>query len=415
MSSPEPAVSAERWRILLLLSLAVLLGMSLWFSGSAAAPQLRELYALSDSQTAWLTTIVQLGFVVGTALSALLNLADIIPSRRYFACAAIVGALCNAALIFAPNFGIALLARFLVGVALAGVYPPSMKMIATWFTGQRGLAIGTIVGALTIGKAGPYLVHATGSASIEAVVLTSSAAAFLAAAIVGLGYRDGPHAFPRRTFSWALAALVVRERQWRLATMGYLGHMWELYSFWTWITAFFIASMTARAAQGLPVPSASTVELLAFGSIAIGGVGAIAGGWIADRIGQERLVIIAMALSGTCAVLVGFAFGAAPWLLTTIAFIWGVTVIADSAQFSTLVTRSVPQHAVGTALTLQTSLGFLLTMATIQMIPPLVDLVGWQWSFAFLSVGPLWGIAAIARLVREAQQRSTRQAQSAPP
>jgi MFS family permease len=158
--------------------------------------------------------------------------------------------------------------------------------------------------------------------------------------------------------------------------------------------------MSFRAAQGIPTPATAIVELLAFGAIAAGGAGAVAGGWIADRIGQERLVITAMALSATCALLIGFAFGASPWLLTPLAFAWGVTVIADSAQFSTLVTRSVPPHAVGTALTLQTSLGFLLTMATIQLVPLLATAFGWQWSFAVLSAGPALGIAAIARLIR---------------
>jgi MFS family permease len=388
-----------KWRILALLALAELLGMSLWFSGSAAAPQLQELYGITASQTAWLTTMVQLGFVAGTALAALLNLADLVPSRKYFATAAVLGAVCNAALLFAPTYGSALVTRFLVGLSLAGVYPPAMKMISTWFSKRRGLAIGTIVGALTVGKAGPYLVHAVGSISVAVIVLTASASALAAAALVLIGYRDGPHVFPRRTFSWALAALVVKQREWRLATFGYLGHMWELYAFWTWITAFFVASMAYRAEQGFSVPSAGAVELMAFGAIAIGGLGAVGGGWIADRIGQERLVMAAMFISGSCALLIGFFFGATPWLLTPLAFVWGVTVIADSAQFSTLVTRSVPQHAVGTALTLQTSLGFLLTTFSIQLVPPIAEQLGWRWSFVVLAIGPALGIAAIARLV----------------
>ena len=388
-----------KWRILALLSTAVLLGMSLWFTGSAAAPQLQILYGITSAQSAWLTTLVQLGFVAGTATAAVFNLADIFESRRYFATAAIAGAMCNALLVIAPGFSTALVTRFLVGFCLAGVYPPSMKMISTWFDTQRGLAIGTIVGALTIGKAGPYLVHAVGGISLSTIVMATSFGAIAAALIVVLTYRDGPFAFPQRKFSWSLVSLVVRQREWRLSTLGYLGHMWELYAFWTWITAFFVASMTFRASLGAMIPSRETTELLAFGSIAIGGVGAVAGGWIADRIGQERLVMIAMALSGLCALLIGFVFGATPWILAPVAFVWGIAVIADSAQFSTLVTRSVPLHAVGTALTLQTSLGFLLTMVTIQLLPVIADNSGWRWSFALLSIGPALGIAAIARLL----------------
>jgi sugar phosphate permease len=275
-----------------------------------------------------------------------------------------------------------------------------MKMISTWFSSDRGLAIGAVVGALTVGKAIPYLVHAAGGLSIHHIAFTTSAAALAAAVIVFAFYREGPHEFSRRPFSWSLAATVIRHREWRLATSGYLGHMWELYAFWTWITAFFVASMAYRSEQGFDVPAPESVEMLAVAAIALGGVGAIAGGWIADRIGQERLVIGAMLLSGTCALLVGFVFGAPAWLVTAVAVVWGITVIADSAQFSTLVTRAVPQHAVGTALTLQTSLGFLLTMATIQLVPFVAGMFGWRWSFAILGIGPLLGIGAIARLMR---------------
>jgi MFS family permease len=343
--------------------------------------------------------MVQLGFVAGTGVAAVFNLADIVPSRKYFATAAVLGAIINASLIIAPSYAVVLGTRFLVGFSLAGVYPPAMKMISTWFTRRRGLAIGALVGALTIGKAGPYFVHAVGGVSVTVIALVSSASAVVAALLVFFGYRDGPHVFPRRPFSWSLVALVWNQREWRLSTLGYLGHMWELYAFWTWITAFFVASMAMRSSSGLEVPSQGMVELLAFGAIAIGGAGALAGGWIADKIGQEKLVLGSLALSGTCALFSGLVFGASPWLLSFVAFVWGVAVIADSAQFSTLVTRSVPQHAVGTALTPQTSLGFLLTIATIQLLPVIVEEVGWRWSFAFLSIGPVWGIFAIARLL----------------
>jgi len=388
----------HRWRLLALVSTAVLLGMSLWFAASAVAPQLSELWGLDATQAGWLTTIVQLGFVAGTALTAALNLADIIPSRILFACSALAGAIINAAILVAGGFDSALVLRFLTGVFLAGVYPPAMKMIATWFRAQRGLAIGTVVGALTIGKATPYLVHALPGVGVRPVVLVASFGALLASILVAFGYRDGPYPFAARPFSWSLVAEVVGVRQWRLATAGYLGHMFELYAFWTWIPAFLAASVAAAAASARP--SGGTVSLIAFGAIAIGGVGCVWGGLTADRVGRERLVTISLAASGSCCIAAGFFFGASMWLLAPLALVWGFFVVADSAQFSALVTESVPPHAVGTALTVQLSLGFLLTMFPMQLVPALARASGWRCSFAVLSLGPAAGIWAVRRLAR---------------
>jgi MFS family permease len=380
--------------MLLLLALAELLGMSLWFSGSAIAPQLQERWTLSGSQVGWLTTAVQLGFVAGTAVIAILNLADILSARILFAVSALLGAAANTSLLFVDGFAPAIVTRFACGFCLAGVYPPAMKMIATWFKARRGLAVGTIVGALVVGKATPYLIHAFPGAGIETIVLAGSAGAVVAAALVGLGYRDGPYPFLARPFSWALVTTVVRQQPWRLATGGYLGHMFELYSYWVWIPAFLTASAVASGGG-----SPALISLLAFGTIAVGGVGCVWGGLIADRIGRERFVIIAMAASGACALLIGLTFGRSWWLLAPIALAWGFFVVADSAQFSVLVTESVPSHAVGTALMVQTCLGFLLTTVTIQLIPPVVERLGWAWAFPLLALGPAAGIAAIRRLL----------------
>ena len=407
MREPRPIIvtprdsDPARWRMLALLALAELLGMSLWFAGNAVAPTLRAQWHLTGSQVAWLTTSVQLGFVVGTAVSALLNLADIVPAAPLFAASSLLGAAANAALLSAGNLPVAIATRFLTGVCLAGVYPPAMKMAATWFRARRGVAIGTVVGALTIGKATPYLVHAIPGAGERPVVLVASASAALAAGLVLLSYRDGPYPFPRRPFAWGLVAAVVHGRRWRLAMGGYLGHMGELYSFWTWIPSFVAASLVAHAggpeAHGGHVETVSS--LLAFLVIAIGGVGCVWGGIVADRIGRERLVTIAMLVSGSCALLVGLTFGRSLWLLAPVALAWGFFVIADSAQFSVMVTETVPPHSVGTALTLQTSLGFLLTTVTIQIVPPVVAWVGWRWAFPMLAIGPALGIWSIRRLV----------------
>ncbi|MEO6526164.1 MAG: MFS transporter [Gemmatimonadaceae bacterium] len=392
---------AMRWRMLALLVVAELLGMSLWFAGNAVAPMLRAQWQLGASQVAWLTTSVQLGFVAGTAASAILNLADIVPAPRLFAASAILGAAANAALLAAGSFELALATRFITGACLAGVYPPAMKMAATWFQAQRGLAVGAVVGALTVGKATPYLVHAIPGAGVASVLLVASLGAVAGAFALLLLYREGPYPFARRPFTWGLVLVVLRERNWRLATGGYLGHMGELYSFWTWIPAFVAASILAQSGEsGVSAEHVDGVaSLLAFAIIAIGGVGCVWGGIVADRIGRERLVIVAMLVSGGCALLVGLTFGRSLLLLAPVALVWGFFVIADSAQFSVLVTETVPPHAVGTALTIQTSLGFLLTTVTIQIVPPLVARVGWAWAFPILAIGPALGIWSIRRLV----------------
>lgn len=382
--------------MLALLSGAELLGMSLWFTASAVSPQLAELWGLTGSQAGWLTTMVQIGFVAGTAVAAALNLADILPDRPYFAASAALGALVNAAIIVAPGYETALIFRFLTGFFLAGVYPPAMKMIATWFKSSRGLAIGTIVGALTVGKATPYLVHAFAEASVPFVVGTASLGAALAAILVFAGYRPGPYPFERRPFSWQLVPTVLRHRPTRLAIYGYLGHMWELYAMWTLIAAFFVqVFLVAGSSQATTLG-----DLAGFTAIAAGGVGSVAAGRWADRWGRERVASWAMAVSGACALVAGWLMGVSPWVVVPLGLVWGFAIVADSAQFSALVTEVAPAHAVGTALTLQTSLGFALTAVSIALTIWLVAAFGWGVGFASLAAGPAFGIWAMGRLGR---------------
>jgi len=386
------------WRALAVLFLAVLLGLSVWFTAGVVAPRIQVRWGLSQAQAGLLTTTVSFGFVVGTLAAAVLNLADVIPARRYFAVSAALAALSNAALLLASGPGTALLTRFFTGFFLAGVYPPAMKMAATWFRRNRGLAIGTLIAALTIGKASPYLVDVFGGVGIRFTVLSTSVAGLLAALIITIGYSDGPYRFPTRPFSWGLVGSVVRGRPWRLATGGYLGHMWDLYAFWAWISAFLAASERLRL--GLPADSAvdATTRLAAFTAIAAGGAGCIWGGRVADRIGYESLTIRALAVSGSCALVVGLFFGSPLFVLLPVAMVWGFFVIADSAQFSALVTEVVEPHAVGTALTLQVAAGFLLTMATIQLVPLIAGSIGWRWAFPVLALGPVAGITSMRRL-----------------
>jgi len=369
--------------------------MSLWFSGSAVVPALAREWHIDPAAANWLTLSVQLGFVAGTLLSALFNLPDIISPRHLFTLTAIAGAIANAAFgLFAHEIGLAIALRFLTGMFLAGVYPPAMKMLATWFRHGRGLALGVLVGALTLGKATPYLVNGIGSANWRQNVLFVSLLAVVAGLIVLLFVRDGPLALPAARFDWKQVGRVFSNRGVRLANFGYFGHMWELYAMWTWIPFMIRASLSVRKSDP------SLAEVAVFLVIGCGAAGCIIAGLIADRIGRTIVTSVAMAISGCCCLLIGFAFGAHPILLLSIAAIWGASVVADSAQFSACVTELGDPRYIGTALTIQTCLGFLLTTISIELVSRVESVVGWRYAFAILAPGPVFGVISMLRLRR---------------
>jgi len=391
LSSDAP--SSARWRALVLLSLAELLGMSLWFSAAAVVPALRVEWNLSDSSVSWLTIAVQLGFVGGTLLSAFFNLPDVISVRYLFAVSAFAGAVTNAAFGgYVRDVHSAILLRFLTGMFLAGVYPPGMKIMATWFQRSRGMALGVLVGALTLGKASPYLVNVLGSANWRQNIFFISLLAIAGGLIVLFFVGDGPHALPAAKFDWKQSVAVFKNRGVRLASFGYFGHMWELYAMWVWIPVMIRASLAVSKAS--PV----TAEFASFLVIGCGAIGCVAAGLLADRIGRTIVTSWAMGFSGSCCLLIGFLFGGNPFLLLFVAAIWGATVVADSAQFSACVTELGDPQYVGTALTMQTCIGFLLTTISIELIPYFVKAAGWQYAFAILAPGPLLGVISMLRL-----------------
>jgi len=387
------AAAARRWRQLAVLSLAELGALSLWFSASAVLPVLTREWGLGDGGRAGLTLAVQLGFIVGTLVSAIGNLPDVWSPRRLMAASAVGGALANAALaLWVESLGLALLLRFITGAAMAGTYPPAMKIMATWFREGRGLAIGVLIGALTVGSATPHLIRGVTVVHWRVTLLAASGLAILAAVLVVALVREGPYRFPSARFDARMALAVFRERAARLACLGYFGHMWELYAMWAWV-GVFLAESFAEAGASSVNPATAT-----FAVIAIGALGCYAAGAGADRWGRTTLTMAAMAVSGACAAVIGLTFGGAPALTLAIAAVWGISVIADSAQFSTAVTELSPPAYVGTALTTQTCVGFAITLVSIWLIPLAVRAVGWRWAFAVLTIGPALGVIAMGRL-----------------
>ena len=401
MTRALKATHAGRRLSLVVLLVSEVAAMSTWFATTASLSAIRAQVSLTPFHEALLTSSVQGGFVAGTLCSALLSLPDRFDLRRLFSAGAAVAGLANVAILFfEPGSAAVPALRFVTGACMAAVYPVGMKLAATWAAGDLGLLVGLLVAALTLGSAFPHLVAVAGGLDWRWPVVAAAVGALAAAGLIrlaGLG-PSLPAAAPLRPGN-ALHAW--RNRGVRLANLGYLGHMWELYAMWAWIGAFFAASFRARYGAAPPV----NAEFAAFAVVAIGALGAIGGGWAADRYGRANVTIAAMATSGLCAACIGLLYGGPAWPLLILGLVWGVAVIADSAQFSAAIAELSEKSLVGTMLTVQTCLGFLLTLVSIQLIPVVVGWVGWEHAFMVLAIGPALGIVAMARL-RGASQRA---------
>lgn len=399
MTMESTAAPQAAWRnpvaMLALIGTALILSMTTWFSATAILPELAQTFGLSAAGAAWLTNAVQIGFVVGALSLSISGLVDTLPTRGLMAASGLLAAMSNVTLLWVPDATWLFAARAVTGVALAGVYPPALKLIATWFVHGRGLAMGAAVGALTLGSSGPYLLRAVGAhVDWHAVVAVSSGLAMLAALLLVFAV-DGPYATARPKPDLRRIGVVLRDPGLALANLGYFGHMWELYAMWGWFLAY--ASDATRVATPAPLLSP---PLLTFLVIAIGAGGCLAGGVLADRIGRTATTALMMAISGTCALTIGWAYDGPSWLFVAIALVWGFSVIADSAQFSAMVSELADAQSVGAALALQVAVGFALTVVSIRLTPLLASAIGWRWTFVMLAPGPFVGAVAMMVLRR---------------
>jgi len=393
--SGSEQVGREGNRALVLVSTAVLLASSTWFSGTAAAPDLIHSWRLNSTESAWLTISVQLGFITGTFLYAFFNLADVFNPRRVFFVSALLGAAFNGAFAFlSQGIPAALLFRALTGVTLAGIYPVGMKLVASWFRSHLGWRLGVLVGALTLGTAFPYLIQTVGSQfSWRTLAGTASILALGGGCLVLMALSDGPFLKDRAPFDTRMLWRVFAHLPFRKTAFGYFGHMWELYAFWSMIIFYLgtrFQSDDPSASRGL--------SLLAFLIIGTGSLGCILGGWVSRRIGEKKVAKFSLMVSCILCFTSGILYELNPGLLVAVLLIWGFFVVSDSPQFSALAVRYCPPQYTGTALTVQNGFGFIITVISIQLTPWMADILGWKWALTFLGLGPLIGLYFIQQL-----------------
>lgn len=366
-------------------------GTSLWFAGNAVLPDLILELSLDLSAVGHVTMAVQAGFIIGTLIFAAMNMADrYSPVRVFFACS-VLGALFNLLMIFASGYATLLFARCLTGFFLAGIYPVGMKIASDWHKEGLGKALGYLVGALVLGTAFPHFLKFAGSdLTWRFVIVSTSILSASGGLLLLLTVSDGPYGGNKGVFKPSVMFKLFKDRNFRSAAFGYFGHMWELYTFWAFVPVM-IAFYNSGFERELNVP------IWSFLIIAVGSLSCIAGGYISLKKGSKYVTSLSLTISGICCLISPFIFNLPYWFFLLIMVVWGISVVADSPQFSTLVARSADRSYVATGLTLVNSVGFAITIISIQILTAVW--VEWMtpWVFLILLTGPLLGLLSIRK------------------
>lgn len=383
----------NKWLVLIVTSIGVICSLTTWFSATAIIPELQKEFDLSASELAWLTNGVQAGFVIGALSASILSLVDVVRPQRLMACSALCAGMANAIILLEPDTNWIIFSRFLTGIALSGVYPPAMKFIASWFVKGRGLAMGSMVGALTLGSALPHFIRAAEfGLDWRAVIIASTFGCLIAALIFLLFLQEGPFNSASAKVNIGQLGQILKDKPVMLANFGYFGHMWELYAMWAWFLSYAIAAKQSMVGDW-------NASVLTFCVVALGAPSCVIAGIVADKVGRSFTTAGCMIISGSCAMLIGVFFDGPTWLFFIIAALWGFTVVADSAQFSASVSENTDKTLIGTALAFQMGVGFAITIFVVWLMPVLADIFGsWRWTFAVLAIGPIIGTWSMLQL-----------------
>jgi len=387
--------------VLPIIVLSQFAGTSVWFAGNAIIPALQSQYQLPDSIVGNITTAVQSGFIIGTLVFALLSIADRFSPVKLFMWCALLAAVFNVIVIWnGDNITVLLSCRLLTGFFLAGVYPVGMKIAADWYAKGLGRALGFLVGALVAGKALPHLIKSNIQISNwEQVLILTSAFAASGGLLMGLFLKNGPHRTKSSGFKKVNLIRLFHQRSFKAAAFGYFGHMWELYTFWAFIP-LMITWYNHLHESSIPV------SFWSFVIIGIGTISCIMGGFISNKIGSAKVAWVSLIVSGICCLLSPFLFYTSPTIFLSGLIIWGCFVIADSPQFSALVSQTAPSETKGTALTLVTSIGFTITIVSIESLNLIWnrwinDDLSKYWLLPILAIGPIFGLMHMKSLLKK--------------